>query len=81
MHMIFHAIVSPGVYGVHVLYQLILHLFCISYLNIFEEEDLETERQFFKEHPELGQFDNTVIIGTVFPPPQEDTGLIKVRVG
>ena len=55
-------------------------LFCISYLNIFEEEDLETERQFFKEHPELGQFDNTVIIGTVFPPPQEDTGLIKVRV-
>jgi hypothetical protein len=49
----------------------------VSYLNIFEEEDLETERQFFKEHPELGQFDNTVIIGTVFPPPQEDTGLIK----
>jgi hypothetical protein len=49
----------------------------VSYLNIFEESDLEIERRFFESHPELGKFDNRVIIGSFLPPPQEDLSLIK----
>ena len=54
--------------------------FC-SYLNIFEEKDLAIERRFFEAHPELGKFDNTVIVGTILPPPQKHPDFIKVHVG
>ena len=36
----------------------------VSYLNIFEEKDLEIDRKFFEDHPELGKFDNIVINNT-----------------
>ena len=49
-----------------------------SYLNIFEEKDLEIERKFFESHPELGKFENRVIVGALLPPPQEDPDFIKV---
>ena len=54
--------------------------FC-SYLNIFEERDLAIERRFFEAHPELGKFDNTVIVGTILPPPQKYPDFIKVGDG
>lgn len=49
----------------------------VSYLNIFEEKDLAIERRFFEAHPELGKFDNTVIVGTILPPPQKHPDFIK----
>ncbi|CAI8033198.1 hypothetical protein GBAR_LOCUS18717 [Geodia barretti] len=49
----------------------------VSYLNIFEESDLEIERKFFESNPELGKLENRVIIGSFLPPPQEDPDLIK----
>ena len=54
--------------------------FTCSYLNIFEESDLEIERMFFESNPELGKLENRVIIGSFLPPPQEDPDLIKVFI-
>jgi protein-tyrosine phosphatase len=49
----------------------------ISYLNGFEYNDLEIERKFFTANPNLGQLYNKVIAGSLIPPPQNDSQLIK----
>ena len=56
---------------------MILSMLC-SYLNIFEEEDLKIEKDFFKSNPDKGTFHNRMIVGTVIPPPQNDTKLLNV---
>ena len=53
--------------------------FHFSYLNIFEEKDLRVEKEFFSTNPSLGKFDNKWIVGTLLPPPENDTSLIEVR--
>ena len=59
---------------------LISMIFFYSYMNVFEEQDLKIEKDFFSSNPNLGQFHNRVITGALFPPPQDDTNLIKVCV-
>ena len=51
-----------------------------SYLSPVEFFDLEIEEKFFKTNATAGRFYNKVIIGTLFVPPQDDPGLIKVRL-
>ena len=53
----------------------------LSYLNPTEERDIDIERNFFKQHPQLGKFVGYVLVGTLFPPPQSDPDLIKVGRG
>ena len=55
-------------------------IFMHSYLNPFEFPDLEVEKKFFKSNPTAGKFYNKLITGTVYKPPQDDLGLIKVCV-
>ena len=50
----------------------------LSYLNPFEEKDIDVESSFFKDHQQLGQFINYILVGTVFAPPQNDPDVIKV---
>ncbi|XP_003387824.1 PREDICTED: uncharacterized protein LOC100638265 [Amphimedon queenslandica] len=52
-------------------------LVVVSYLNPFEYSDLKIEKDFFKDNPQNGSFYNRVIVGTPFPPPQNDTKLLK----
>ncbi len=45
-----------------------VQLIDISFLNIKEYADLEVEEEFFKNHPDLGQFFNWVIVGSLISP-------------
>ena len=45
-----------------------------------EFSDLEIEEKFFKTNVTVGRFYNKMIIGTLIVPPQDDSGLIKVRL-
>ncbi len=38
---------------------------------------MKIERDFFKSNPDKGMFHNRIIVGTVIPPPQNDTKLIN----
>lgn len=53
------------------------YLVDISYLNVFDEKDLRIEEDFYTHNSSIGSFVNTVIIGTVIPPPQNSTSLTK----
>ena len=49
-------------------------------MNIFEEKDLNVEKDFFSSNPSLGKFHNRWIVGTLIPPPENDTTLIEVHL-
>ncbi len=49
-----------------------------SYLNIFEEADLKVEEQFFSSNPSLGVLHKKPIVGSLIPPPENETAAIKV---
>ena len=49
-------------------------------MNVFEDKDLSVEKEFFGTNPSLGKFHNRWIVGTLIPPPENDTSLIKVLI-